>query len=285
MARLGPDPGPERPVARAICPPAMTPLFALFGSGEFLPWAADLDRALLERAPGGAPGARRVLIVPTASAPEGEETFGRWAAMGIEHYRGLGQVAEALPLRVRDDALRPDLVESVQAASVIFFSGGNPAYLVRCLKATPLWAAVERAVGAGCVLAGASAGISFLGARTFDPAAAFAVAPGGQREPGLWVEGICMFPRAIFGPHWDAVDRWRPGATTAMLRAVPDGCSFLGVDEDTAAVGDGVHWQLWGRGTATVVRPGALPVVVAPTGGFDLDLGYSPAQSPGGVPG
>jgi cyanophycinase-like exopeptidase len=263
----------------------MTPVFALFGSGEFLPWAADLGRALLERGPRSGTRARRVLIIPTASAPEGDAIFGRWAAMGIEHYRGLGHMAEVLPLKVRDDAERPDLVDAVGGASLIFFSGGNPAYLVRCLKATPLWAAVEAAVGAGCVLAGASAGISFLGATTFDPAAAFAPVPAGQPAPSMWVEGMGLFPRAIFGPHWDAVDRWRPGAATAMLQAVPEGCSFLGIDEDTAAVGDGIHWQLWGRGTATVVKPGELPVVVAPSGTFDLDLGYSPAPSPEVPPG
>lgn len=262
----------------------MTPLFALFGSGEFLPWAAGLDRALLGAGRAPLAGPPRVLIVPTASAPEGDAVFGRWAAMGIEHYRGLGAVAEALPVKVRADAERPGLVDAVERASLIFFSGGNPAYLVRCLKATPLWAAVEAAVGAGCALAGASAGISFLGAMTFDPAAALAPVAAGQPAPAMWVEGMGVFPRALFGPHWDAVDRWRPGATAAMVQAVPDGCCFLGVDEDTAAVGDGVHWRLWGRGTATVVKPGGPPAVVAEGGEFDLDLGYTPPRTRGGRP-
>jgi hypothetical protein len=39
-------------------------LFALLGSGEFLPWTSEVDDWVLERATG-----EGVLILPTASAP------------------------------------------------------------------------------------------------------------------------------------------------------------------------------------------------------------------------
>lgn len=41
---------------------------ALLGPGEFEPWAVGVDRWVLARARTGDP---RVLILPTASAPEG----------------------------------------------------------------------------------------------------------------------------------------------------------------------------------------------------------------------
>lgn len=262
----------------------MAPLFALFGSGEFLPWAGDVDRRLIDAGSAHAAGRRRVLVVPTACAPEGDSVFARWSAMGLDHYRGLGADPEALPLKVREDAERPEIVEAVPGAALIFFSGGNPAYLARTLTATAFWAAVQAAVQAGTVLAGSSAGISFLGPLTFDPAAAGSRAPRGQPGPRTWVEGIGLFPKALFGPHWDAVDRWRPGATTQMLQAVPEGCGFLGIDEDTAALGDGRSWELLGRGTATVVPPGGSPYRVPPGGRFQLDLGYAPAGASSPAP-
>ena len=70
---------------------ALRPLVGLLGSGEFLRWAGEVDRALLERARAGD---GRVLVLPTASAPEGETIFGRWAAMGLAHYGELGIPAE-----------------------------------------------------------------------------------------------------------------------------------------------------------------------------------------------
>lgn len=238
------------------------PTFGLFGSGEFLPWAGPVDRRLVDLAGGG----ERVLVVPTASAPEGDEVFGRWARMGLGHYRALGLQPEVVPIRVREDADRAEVVAAVAGASLIYFSGGNPAYLARCLRGSGFWSAVQAALAGGCALGGSSAGIAFLGAVTFDPAVAMA---GG---PGVWVEGIGLLPRAVFGPHWDAVERWRPGAGAMLLDATPDGCTFVGIDEETAMVGDGTSWELMGRGTATV-RPWGRHVEVIPAGGrFDLDL-------------
>ena len=48
------------------------------------------------------PAARgpRVAILPTASYPDGEDVFHRWAAMGVAHFGQLG--AEVEPVLVRD---------------------------------------------------------------------------------------------------------------------------------------------------------------------------------------
>jgi len=60
------------------------------GSGEFEPWSAEMDRQVLDRANGDG----RVLILPTASAKEGDEVFDGWAAKGLAHYSSLGIPAE-----------------------------------------------------------------------------------------------------------------------------------------------------------------------------------------------
>lgn len=236
----------------------MSGLFGLYGSGEFLPWAAPVDQRLV-----GA--GSRVLIVPTASAPEGDEVFDRWGAMGLSYYRTLGFDPLVVPLKTRPDAADPSLTALVEGAALVYFSGGNPAYLARCLRGTPFWQAVLAGVAAGCSLGGSSAGIAFLGVTTFDPAAAAAGGP-------VWAEAMGLFPATVFGPHWDAVETWRPGATAMMLAATPPGCTFVGVDEDTALLGDGRSWEVMGRGTATIHPAGGPDFVAARGDRFDLDL-------------
>src|SRR5205807_1982532 len=252
-------PARRAPVGRMS--PSVGGRYGLLGSGEFLPWAEPVDRWLASS--GGGRGGR-VLVVPTASAPEGDEVFWRWGTMGLSHYRKLGLEPAVVELKVRGAAFRPEGVAEVAGASLIFFSGGNPAYLARTLRETPFWEAVGAAVGEGCALAGSSGGIAYLGIVTFDPAAAANGAPPER----LWVPALGWF-KALFGPHWDAVERWRPGAHAMLLAGVPEDCAFLGIDEDTAVVGDGTHWEVRGRGTATVQPAGADPFVARAGEHFD----------------
>ena len=72
---------------------------ALVGAGEFLPAMAEFDAGLLAATGRARP---RVAILPTASYPDGEEVFTRWAAMGVAHFGELG--AEVEPVLVRDRA-------------------------------------------------------------------------------------------------------------------------------------------------------------------------------------
>jgi len=59
----------------------------------------------------GAPsGDGRVLVLPTASAQEGDAAFEGWARRGLAHYREAGIAAEVVPLRTREDAGRADLL-------------------------------------------------------------------------------------------------------------------------------------------------------------------------------
>ncbi len=236
--------------------------YGLFGSGEFLPWAGPVDRWLVESS---RRDAGRVLVVPTAAAPEGDDVFQRWGAMGIDHYRDLGYAPEVVGIKGREDAFRPEVVAQVEGASLVFFSGGNPAQLVRSLAGTPFWDGVVAELEGGCALAGSSAGIGFLGVTTIDSVAA------ANGLPDIVVPGIGWFP-AVFGPHWDAMEGWHPGSQAMMLAAVPGDIAFVGVDEDTAVVGDGARWEIQGRGTATVRPAGAEIFVAGPGESFDLPL-------------
>ena len=211
--------------------------FGLLGSGEFEPWSADVDRALLA----GATGDGRVLILPAASAKEGDEVFDGWGSKGLAHFASLDVPAEVVPIKTREDAARDDLVAKVEGASVAYFSGGNPAFLASVLADTPFWDALLGAMGRGLAYIGCSAGVACLGDRAPDSDAR-------RFADGFWEPGLGVFHHTWFGPHWDAVDRFVPGLSDFIVSSVPPGETLFAIDENTAAVGDGEEMVREGRG-------------------------------------
>jgi cyanophycinase len=219
--------------------------FALLGSGEFEPWTVEMDHWLMNRAGGDG----TVLIAPTASAPEGDAVFDRWGRKGIDHFAERGTNATVLPLKTREDAAMPSVLEPLERASLVYFSGGNPWYLAQTLRDTPAWATIVRRLDEGLAFAGCSAGVAFLAETTFD-----SVEDDPRRifKPGI---GYAL-PGVVFGPHWDRVDAWMPGARDAIASTVPAGGVLVGIEEDTALVGDGVDWSIVGRHDVHFLRDG-----------------------------
>ena len=218
---------------------------ALLGSGEFEPWSEVVDRELLARSrrPGGV-----VLVLPTAAAHEGEASFVAWGEKGLAHFSGLGIPAEVVPLRTREDADRDEVVARLDDAAFVYFSGGNPARLARALEGSRFWDGVTVAMRDGLPYAGCSAGVAVLADRTFDSD----VTTFGDE---VWAPGLDFARRMVFGPHWDMVDSWFPGATDFIVSAVREGETFVGIDEDTAMVGDGTTWTVRGRQRVHVRHP------------------------------
>jgi cyanophycinase len=219
---------------------------ALLGSGEFDPWSVPISRWLLERSrnPGGV-----ALVFPTAAAHEGESSFSSWGEKGLAHFGSIEVPAEVVPLRTREDAHRDDVVCRLDDASLVFFSGGNPARLAQALRSTPFWSALCEAMDAGLPYAGCSAGVACLTEMTYDSET--------SGFDGLWQPGIGYVRDILFGPHWDIVDTWVPGASEFIVGSVRPGQTFVGLDEDTAMIGDGTSWRVLGRRSIHVLRDDA----------------------------
>lgn len=220
-------------------------VMGLLGSGEFDPWSAPVDRWLLERSrnPQGV-----ALVLPTAAAHEGEDSFRRWGDKGLRHYASLELAAEVVPIRVREDADREDLVGRLDDASLVFFSGGNPSRMARALEGSAFWTRLLQAMSDGLPYAGCSAGVASLTTKTYDS--------DTQSFDEMWQPGLGLVRRMLFGPHWDIVDTWVPGAKDFIVASVEDGDTFVGLDEDTAMVGDGQAWNVIGRQQIHVLREG-----------------------------
>ena len=204
--------------------------FVLLGSGEFEPWSEEVERAAL----GGRAG--HIAIVPTASAPEGDTVFDRWATMGLEHYRSMGLEARVVPMKVRQDAEREDVVRLLDDAAMVFFSGGAPRFLADTIRGTAFLRRVLERLDEGLIYAGCSAG-AMVASR--DPAKR-------PRFGASWVSGLGLIGDGTVGAHWNRIARI-PGFR-AFVMSRSDGVWFAGIDERTAILGDGERWRVYGRG-------------------------------------
>jgi cyanophycinase len=216
-------------------------VLALVGSGEFTPAMDAVDRALLAATGRERP---RVAIVPTASWPDGEPVFRRWAAQGEAHFGALGAVPIPVLLTGRDTADDPALVDAIAGADLVYLSGGKPEHLLDALDGTPAGDALRSAHAAGAVVAGCSAGAMVLGGRQLHVGGR-----GFLRPPIGWDDALGLIPGIVVVPHYDAIAET---LIVPVVLAAPTGTVVVGIDEDTAAVGrDGV-WQVHGRGRVTV---------------------------------
>jgi len=220
--------------------------FAWLGAGEFEDWHDDVDRWLLD----GAAGGGRVLILPTASAREGDTVFDGWGSKGLTHYEGSGTAAQVVPLKTREDASREDLVALLDEAEVVFFSGGNPAYLAEVLAGTPFWNRMLVRMADGLAYAGCSAGVACL--PEFAPDSDAEEINEGVMRPGLGlVKGAWLMP------HWDMLDVYVPGLTSFITSMLPLGTLLVAIDEQTAMMGDGTSWIVTGRSGVHLLEDGA----------------------------
>jgi cyanophycinase-like exopeptidase len=200
---------------------------ALVGSGEYLPVMLETERLLLN-------GSGRYVQIPTAAAPEGEESLARWVALGVEQAARLG--VEAVPIVARDRAEcdDPELAKQVDGAGLVYLSGGNAPYLAGTLRGTRLWEAVHAAWQAGAALAGCSAGAMALTSWVPDIRQ-----PEAPADPGLGLVGFRVIP------HFDRISSWLPEIGARFLAGSAD--PVVGIDEETALVRLDQDWVVHGR--------------------------------------
>jgi len=215
---------------------------ALVGAGEFLPEMAEFDAGLLAATGRARP---RVAILPTASYPDGEEVFTRWATMGVSHFGELGAEVEPVLVRDRAGASDPAAAQAIGEADLIYLSGGKPSYLIGVLDGSAVGLALAEAHARGAVLAGCSAGAMVLAGHAFD--FRMRVAPWPLR----WRHGLGFVERASVIPHYNA---WPEPLSALIALQAPRGSLVLGIDEETAVVGRDGAWQVHGRSRVTVWR-------------------------------
>ena len=219
----------------------MNGLIALVGSGEYLPVMDEVDRFLLENC---GPRGRlpRVVCLPTAAGREGERSWGRWMKMGEEHFQRLGAEARSLPIIDRESAEDDQYEPVLEAADLIYFSGGDPNYLYQTLNGSRAWQAAQKAWARGAAYAGCSAGAMILGK----------FIPDFRRAGFGNLSAFGILPIAFILPHFDAIPIVRQPLVFALRRQLQDGEILLGVDEETALICRlNGEWRVHGKKTVS----------------------------------
>jgi cyanophycinase len=163
--------------------------------------------------------------------------------MGVEHFSKLGADAEALPIIDRASADDPQYEATLEAANLIYFSGGNPIYLFETMNGSRAWAAAQKAWSRGAVYAGCSAGAMILAKRL-----------PNFRNMGIGAaNGFGVIPADFVMPHFDHAGPFK--ALVSLLQTqMKDGQRMIGIDENTALIGKlGGEWNAMGASNVYVM--------------------------------
>jgi len=220
-------------------------MFAIVGSGEYLPPMQAVDRELLALL-GPAP---RVVCVPTAAGTEGDIMIDSWMRRGVEHFAALG--AESYGSRIWDNATAndPDLAALISSADLVYLSGGRPNHLHSALQSSLAWKAVLEVTDRGGLLVGCSAGAMIQGEL-------FVGRTGRHDGFGLW-------PDVVVIPHFDEIPT---AIAAAMRKAAGKSRVVVGVNGNTAlididgtyrVVGDEI--TIWSSADKHTFGPGDVP--------------------------
>lgn len=200
---------------------------ALVGSGEYLPVMQEIEGWLLEDRP------KRYVQLATAAAPEGEDSLRRWHDLGGLAAERLGVEQVVIDVRKREDADDEAWAQAIAGAGLIYLSGGNPTFLAETLRGSKVWAAIDEAWRSGASLAGCSAGAMAMGGAVND-----------FRHPRKGgVEGLGVLPDVRVLPHFDRLTQWMPDFALRPFAA--KGATTLGIDEDTALLGESDGSSMW----------------------------------------
>jgi cyanophycinase len=209
------------------------------GGNEFRRDCDDVDRALLDLV--GGPRAA-IVILPTAATNENPYVAGE---NGIRHFGRLNARAGKLMIVDSETANQTDLAVAVEKHDLVYFTGGDPIYLLETLQGSKTWDSVLAVHARGGLIAGSSAGAMVLGGQVW-------------RFDG-WTAGLGLVPNvAILPHHATLVARWNG---PAMAAALPPGVTLLGLDEATAVLLP--EGQVLGKGEVTVYAPGGPQAYVA----------------------
>jgi cyanophycinase len=152
-----------------------------------------------------------------------------------------------LDTQTPDDAKNPEYLEAIEQATGIFFTGGEQARIITCLKDTKLDAAMHKRYSEGIIIGGTSAGAAMMPDMMIIE---------GDSETNPRVEVVAMgpgmgfLPNVVIDQHF--AQRGRLGRLVTALLLQPAVLGF-GIDENTAILVSGDELEVIGENAVTVI--------------------------------
>jgi cyanophycinase len=190
----------------------------------------------------------QMVIIPTASQLDkaGERTRDVFQELGVSEI-------EILDLETRADCNNPKLIEKLDNATGIFFTGGNQLRLATTIGGTDAAKSFRAGNARGIHIAGTSAGAAFVCEHMIAIGKS-----GGTPKRGMasLSPGLGLTNRVIVDQHFRERDRLGRLLTALAYNPFATG---IGVDEDTAAfIGPDDVIEVFGSGGLTVVDPSGI---------------------------
>ena len=190
----------------------------------------------------------QMVIIPTASHLDtaGERTRDVFQELGVSEI-------EILDLETRADCNDPRLIEKLDNATGIFFTGGNQLRLATTIGGTDAAKSFRAGNARGIHIAGTSAGAAFVCEHMIAIGKS-----GGTPKRGMasLSPGLGLTNRVIVDQHFSERDRLGRLLTALAYNPFATG---IGVDEDTAAfIGPDDVIEVFGSGGLTVVDPSGI---------------------------
>jgi cyanophycinase len=185
----------------------------------------------------------KLIICPTSSG-EPDETVQRHKAIFNE--LGIRNI-EVLNPRTREQAMDPALVELLEGASAVFFTGGDQLRLTATVGDTPVFQRIRELREQGALIAGTSSGSAAI-PETMLIGGESKIAP--ESDEISMAPGLALVPSIVIDTHF--AERGRIGR---LLAAVAQNAKNLGLglDERTAIVVQGDELEVVGDGAVFIV--------------------------------
>ncbi|MEG3972239.1 cyanophycinase [Microcoleus sp. T2B6] len=146
-----------------------------------------------------------------------------------------------------EDANNPDYLEAIEQATGIFFTGGDQARIISCLKDTKLDAAMHKRFSEGIIIGGTSAGAAMM-------PDVMIIEGDSETNPRVDVvamgPGMGFLPGVVIDQHF--AQRGRLGRLVSALLLQPAVLGF-GIDENTAILVHGDELEVIGENAVTVI--------------------------------
>ena len=146
-----------------------------------------------------------------------------------------------------EEARNPEYLEAIQQATGIFFTGGDQARIISCLKDTKLDAAIHKRYAEGIIIGGTSAGAAMMPDMMI-------IEGDSETNPRVDVvamgPGMGFLPGVVIDQHF--AQRGRLGRLVSALLLQPAVLGF-GIDENTAILVSGDEFEVIGESAVTVI--------------------------------
>jgi cyanophycinase len=220
----------------------------LVGSGEFTDALLDIDQYIFELLD-KSHLAKNIAIIPTAAGEEAD--VAKWIKKGEAHFQKLGASVTGITIYAKHDALNPQFSEEIDIASLLYFSGGKPSYLIETLSHTPFLDKVLQLFQNGRFIAASSAGAMIMGKHYLSNP--YQMMEENQEpifKPGLGLTSFTIIP------HFNGFKKENPEKyaliTQKFFTTFPTD-ALLGISEDTAVIISANKAIVKGNGSVFVI--------------------------------